>query len=347
VNLRAHAEGRGARRSILVSPKMPLDPVLPNGEGHESKGHIEGEKRGHTKDVGRSPVPARGALRRGAIDGGASALSAGSMAVLSPIPRVLTALSYGALTHAAFALGVGSMVLCMGFGMQLGLGTLTGIWAWLANLLLLLQFPLAHSFLLSAPGRDWLAKLSPAPGRDGKTLATTTYALIASLQLALLFWAWSPTGHIWWQASSTALWAMLALYGAAWGLLGLAILNSGIMLQSGALGWWALLLDRAPVFPELPTRFLYALTRHPIYLAFTCTLWTVPTWSPDQLMVALAWTLYCVLAPRLKERRLEAIHGARYRRYRERVPYFLPQWPRPKVNPPSKGRHHAKRQQTQ
>ncbi|MEL7300412.1 MAG: isoprenylcysteine carboxylmethyltransferase family protein [Pseudomonadota bacterium] len=246
------------------------------------------------------------------------------MAELRPIPRVLTSLGYGALTHVAFGLGVGSMVLCMGFGMQLGQGPFAGWLAWAVNALLLLQFPLGHSFFLTGPGRAWLARLSPAPGDDAKTLAITTYALIASIQLFVLFWGWSPTGTVWWQASGGALYAMLALYAAAWGFLGLAILNGGIGLQSGFIGWWALLRDRAPNFPDMPTRYLYAVTRNPIYLAFTCTLWTVPTWSPDQLFVALAWTLYCVLAPRLKEKRFLKMHGDRFARYQGRVPYFLP-----------------------
>ncbi|MEM6727682.1 MAG: isoprenylcysteine carboxylmethyltransferase family protein [Pseudomonadota bacterium] len=246
------------------------------------------------------------------------------MAQLSPMKRVSVALSYGAVTHLAFAFGVGSMVLCMGFGMQLGQGPFEGALAWAVNVLLLLQFPLGHSFFLTSPGRGWLARLSPAPGNDGKTLATTTYALIASLQLFVLFWGWSPTGTVWWQASGHMLYAMLALYFAAWGFLGLAILNGGLGLQSGFIGWWALLRDRAPKFPDMPTRYLYALTRNPIYLAFTCTLWTVPTWSPDQLLVAIVWTAYCVLAPRLKERRFLALHGERFRQYQARVPYFLP-----------------------
>ncbi|MEM6479892.1 MAG: isoprenylcysteine carboxylmethyltransferase family protein, partial [Pseudomonadota bacterium] len=211
------------------------------------------------------------------------------MSELSPPRRIALALSYGAVTHAAFGLGVGSMVLCMGFGMQLGQGPFVGPLAWVVNFFLLLQFPLVHSFLLAGPGRPWLARLSPARGEDAKKLATTTYALIASLQLALFFWGWSPSGVVWWQAEAGTLYAILALYFAAWGFLGLAIVNAGIMLQSGALGWWALLRDRAPKFPDLPTRYLYALMRHPIYLAFSLTLWTVPTWSPDQLMVAIVW----------------------------------------------------------
>ena len=246
------------------------------------------------------------------------------MTSLTPPRRIALALSYGAITHGTFALGVGSMVLCMGFGMQLGLGPFSGALAWVVNLLLLLQFPALHSFLLSTRGRAWLARLSPGQGDTAKTLSPTTYALVASLQLALLFWGWSPSGTVWWQAQGTALYVMGALYMSAWGFLGLAILNGGLGLQSGFIGWWALLRDKAPKFPDMPTRYLYALTRNPIYLAFTCTLWTVPTWSPDQLVVAIIWTAYCVLAPHLKERRFAERHGERFKRYQARVPYFLP-----------------------
>ncbi|MEL6434004.1 MAG: bifunctional 2-polyprenyl-6-hydroxyphenol methylase/3-demethylubiquinol 3-O-methyltransferase UbiG, partial [Pseudomonadota bacterium] len=64
--------------------------------------------------------------------------------------------------------------------------------------------------------------------------------------------------------------------------------------------------------------------RHLIYLAFACTLWTVPTWTPDQLSLALLWTTYCFTAPRLKEKRFLQFHGQRYETYRERMPYMLP-----------------------
>jgi protein-S-isoprenylcysteine O-methyltransferase Ste14 len=38
----------------------------------------------------------------------------------------------------------------------------------------------------------------------------------------------------------------------------------------------------------------------------------------------MSYTAYCLLAPRLKERRFETRYGARFRRYRDRVPYILP-----------------------
>jgi protein-S-isoprenylcysteine O-methyltransferase Ste14 len=56
-------------------------------------------------------------------------------------------------------------------------------------------------------------------------------------------------------------------------------------------------------------------------------LWTVPVWTPDQLVLATVYTGYCVLAPKLKERRFLKIYGDTFRAYQARVPYWLPQLP--------------------
>ncbi len=248
----------------------------------------------------------------------------------APQRRAL-ALVYGSACHGLFALGVGGMIAAMYFGLSRGFGAVPWPWAVLANLALLLQFPAAHSVFLTGRGRGWLARLGPAP--HGKTLATTTYAMIASVQLMLLFAFWTPSGIVWWRAEGTALWAMSALYASAWLLLGKAILDAGWQLQAGATGWVALFAGRAPRFPDMPTGGLFRLIRQPIYLAFALTLWTVPTWTPDQLALAVAWTAYCALAPRLKERRFTSIYGARFEAYSARVPYWLPWGPRRKEAP--------------
>ncbi|MEM1365229.1 MAG: bifunctional 2-polyprenyl-6-hydroxyphenol methylase/3-demethylubiquinol 3-O-methyltransferase UbiG, partial [Pseudomonadota bacterium] len=192
----------------------------------------------------------------------------------------------------------------------------------IVNAMLVLQFPLAHSFLLTKRGRAFLNLLAPPDA--AKTLQTTSYALLASVQLILAFQLWSPSGIVWWQAEGWVLYALSGLYALSWTFLGLAILNSSLQLQSGALGWLALLQNRRPQFPDMPTHGLYRFLRHPIYLAFALTLWTVPTWTPDQLALAVVWTAYCLLAPKLKERRFIAIHGDRYEAYRKKVPYMAP-----------------------
>ena len=243
------------------------------------------------------------------------------------------ALCYGVLCHAMFAAGVGCMIAAMYFGMSRSLGAVAPPWNCLANALLVLQFPLAHSFLLTRPGQRVLAAVAPAA--HGTILATTTYALIASLQIFLLFAFWSPTGIVWWRASGWSLWLATALYAGSWLLLLKSLIDAGVQLQIGLLGWWALLKNARPVFPDMPTRGLFRMVRQPIYLAFALTLWSVPTWTPDQLVVAVALTCYCLIGPLLKERRFLRRFGARFQAYRAITPYWLPvfwQRPRPDAN---------------
>lgn len=246
-------------------------------------------------------------------------------AVLRPPPgiaRIALALGLGLVCHALFAVAVLAMIVAMFFGLSESLGAIPWPWAAFANAALIAQFPLAHSLLLTGPGGRFLARL--IPGRYGKTLATTTYAIIASAQLLALFALWTPSGIVWWRAEGAALWAIIAAYAASWLLLLKASFDAGAEVQSGALGWMSLMARIRPVFPDMPTQGLFRLIRQPIYVAFALTLWTVPVWTPDQLVLAASYTAYCLLAPRLKERRFAARYGDRFKRYRSQVPYALP-----------------------
>jgi methanethiol S-methyltransferase len=249
-------------------------------------------------------------------------LVAGALRPPAGFRRIAVAYAYGIACHAVFGAAVLAMIAAMFFGMSESLGRVPDPWAPLANAALLLQFPLAHSLLLTRRGKGWLARL--APRQHGPTLSTTTYAIIASVQLLALFALWTPSGTVWWRAEGWQFWAICTAYAGSWLLLIKASFDAGAEVQSGALGWMSLAANRRPVFPDMPDRGLFRLIRQPIYVAFALTLWTVPVWTPDQLVLALSYTGYCLLAPRLKERRFAAIYGARFEAYRARVPYVLP-----------------------
>ena len=240
--------------------------------------------------------------------------------------RMAVALALGVLCHALFAAGVLAMIVAMFFGLSESLGSVPWPMAALANAALIVQFPLAHSALLTGPGGRLLARLIPGP--HGQTLATTTYAIIASGQLLALFALWTPSGIVWWRAEGAMFWVITAAYTTSWLLLMKSIFDAGADLQTGALGWMSLLARIRPVFPDMPTQGLFRLIRQPIYVAFSMTLWTVPVWTPDQLLLAVSFTAYCLMAPRLKERRFADRHGARFDRYRAEVPYMLPRLPK-------------------
>ena len=238
------------------------------------------------------------------------------------VGRITFALFMGLLCHATFAAGVLSMIGMMFFGLSESFGTVPWPMAALANAALIMQFPMAHSVLLTGPGGRLLTRLIPGP--HGKTLATTTYAIIASAQLLALFVLWTPSGIVWWRAEGAVFWAVVAAYGASWLILLKASFDAGAEVQSGALGWMSLMARIRPVFPDMPTQGLFRVIRQPVYVAFTLTLWTVPVWTPYQLVLAISFTAYCLLAPRLKERRFAARYGSRFDHYRAAVPYAVP-----------------------
>ena len=236
--------------------------------------------------------------------------------------RISIAFSYGVTCHFIFSLAVGAMVVSMFFGMSESLGRVPEPWSYVTNGLLALQFPIVHSLLLSARGSKLLKWFAPAD--YARTLSTTTYAMVASLQLLMLFALWTPSGVVWWRAEGTAFYVICALYTVSWLLLIKASYDAGAEVQSGALGWMSLAQDKKPIFPGMPTTGLFRIIRQPIYVSFALTLWTVPVWTPDQLALAMTLTAYCLVAPKLKENRFEKRYGARFRAYQRQVPYVIP-----------------------
>jgi len=76
-------------------------------------------------------------------------------------------------------------------------------------------------------------------------MGTTTYAIVASMQVFLLYALWTPSGMIWWRAEGIVLWVITGLYIGAWLLLLKAIWDAGVGLQTGFLGWWAIVNELA------------------------------------------------------------------------------------------------------
>jgi methanethiol S-methyltransferase len=236
--------------------------------------------------------------------------------------RIALALAMGISCHSIFGLAGIAMVSAMFFGMSESFGTVSWPWAAFANAVLIAQFPLVHSLLLTRPGNRLLERF--VPGQHGRTLATTTYAMIASMQLIALFALWTPSGIVWWRAEGTVFVVVCTAYAASWAVLAKASFDAGAEVQSGALGWLSLLQNIRPVFPDMPTSGMFRFIRHPIYAGFTLTLWTVPVWTPDQFVLALCFTAYCLIAPRLKERRFARLYGERFAAYQDQTPYFVP-----------------------
>lgn len=232
------------------------------------------------------------------------------------------ALGYGMVSHALFLASVVVMFISLYRGLSFGMLHLHGWAAVMDDVLLVAQFAVGHSLLLSDKGRRFMARLAPL--NLGRDLSTTVFAGLASLQLLAVFVLWSPSNVIWAAPEGGVKNVLTALYILSWVLLAKSMSDAGLDTQIGTLGWRSVWRGQRPVYRPFARTGMFRHSRQPIYSSFTLILWTAPVWTLDHLFVAITWTAYCVLAPVIKERRYLRWYGSAYDRYRRRVSYWFP-----------------------
>jgi methanethiol S-methyltransferase len=187
------------------------------------------------------------------------------------------------------------------------------------NLSLMTLFALQHSVMARKPFKAWWTQYVP------KSVERTTYVLLASLALALVFWQWRPIPTIVWQvADPRAAMALTGLSHLGW----LIVLGSSFLINHFELfGLQQVannLVDRPMAAPRFRTPLLYGFVRHPLYLGFIIAFWAAPTMTVGHLLFAAVTTAYILVAIQLEERDLIDLFGDEYRRYKSRVSMLLP-----------------------
>lgn len=186
------------------------------------------------------------------------------------------------------------------------------------NLLLMSLFAIQHSVMARPAFKRWLAGFIPA------ACQRSTYVLLSSLILLLLFWQWRPIPTPIWQASGIAAALLTGLHWLGW----VIALSSTYMIDHFDLfglrqAFFALRGAEVPGQP-FRTPLLYKIVRHPLMLGFLVAFWATPEMTVGHLLFALANTGYILVALQFEERDLIAEFGATYQDYRRRVPMLVP-----------------------
>jgi protein-S-isoprenylcysteine O-methyltransferase Ste14 len=189
----------------------------------------------------------------------------------------------------------------------------------LVDTLLLLVFAVPHSVMARPAFKRWWTRFVPPP------VERSTYVLISSLTLGLLFWQWRPIAAVVWQiANQTGRLIVLAVFWAGWAV----VFVSTFLIDHFDLFGLRQVYFYASGRPYTPLGFktlgLYRYVRHPIMLGFLLAFWAAPTMTAGHLLFAGATTAYIVIALQLEERDLLAFHGEHYRAYRKQAGMLLP-----------------------
>ena len=165
-----------------------------------------------------------------------------------------------------------------------------------------------------------------------KAAERSTYVLLSSLALLLLFWQWRPIGGAVWDVEQPAI--RMALHGVC-ALGWLLVLSSTFLINHfdlfGLRQVFLYLIGREYTEIKFRTPVLYRHVRHPLYLGWLLAFWSTPTMTLAHLFFAIATTTYILLAIQLEEGDLENAYGDQYRTYKKRVPMIIPLRLKPRV----------------
>ena len=191
--------------------------------------------------------------------------------------------------------------------------------ALLINVLLLGIFAVQHSVMARPAFKRWWTQFVP------QTVERSTYVLLSSLALLLLFWLWQPMPGAVWNVESTlgqnALWA---LFWIGWGLVLISTFLISHFDLFGLRQVWLNLKGRSYTPLDFKAPLLYGFVRHPIMLGFIIAFWAIPHMTVGHLLFAFATTAYILIALQFEERDLVAFYGATYEEYRRKVSMIIP-----------------------
>ncbi len=187
------------------------------------------------------------------------------------------------------------------------------------NVLLMSLFAAQHSIMARRQFKRWWTRFVPV------SIERSTYVLLTSLALGLLFWQWRPLPDVIWHVADPQIAAVIT--GVS--MLGflLALISTFLINHFELFGLHQVvnnLTRRDLPEPRFKAPLFYGFVRHPIYLGFIIAFWAAPVMTVGHLLFAAVTTAYIFVGIWFEERDLVALFGDAYRRYRETTSMLIP-----------------------
>lgn len=194
------------------------------------------------------------------------------------------------------------------------------------NVALLGLFAIQHTVMARLTFKQWWKKIIP------KSIERSVFVLMASLLLLLMNWQWKAMPEIVWRVDSG--WGRILLYtigAAGW----IIVLYATFLINHfdlfGLRQVWLYYSKVEYTVVKFKETVLYRWLRHPLMLGFIIAFWATPTMTQGHLLFAIVTTVYILIAIRIEEHTLLAVHGEEYRRYQQRVSMIIPMPPKSKT----------------
>ncbi|MCS3532164.1 methanethiol S-methyltransferase [Chryseobacterium sp. JUb7] len=192
----------------------------------------------------------------------------------------------------------------------------------IVNLLLLSLFALQHSIMARPAFKKWWTNfVSPVIERS-------TYVLLSSSALLLMYSQWRPMkGIIWEVENETATMIINGIYFLGW----VIVLISTCIINHFELFGLRQVIQNLKIKAAQPENhtfqviYLYKIVRHPIMLGFLIAFWAAPVMTVGHLVFTLTTSIYIFIAVKfLEEKDLEKFYGEEYKNYQKKVPMLVP-----------------------